>query len=319
MPAAPAGTGRRRSAIVDWAGRSRNVASGASSLKRSRSVFLGAAVLGLGGLAACSNSDQERAAARRNDGEPAPAVDSGTKSLIDAAKSRAEEVVAPRLVLDLPPDLFKDAWREPVVTIAIPIREPDRPDWEHVFASELQKYRRELFYDKFAAYACARLQFDDVPVGGTFWWRGVIVSVETKNPAIALHHEMASWLFYRYSGYFDKTAWLQANPLGFQYSGRAMATARSVLEGRRLDAIEDDQLASGFLNHYCRVSLDNDFSEIAAQLFLNEPRFWNAVDRHGALAQKVRLAIKFYEQVDSRYSEEYFRGLASTQAALDEK
>src|SRR5690606_16404265 len=126
----------------------------------------------------------------------------------------------------------------------------------------------------------------------------------------ALHHEMASWLFYRYAEHFDKAAWLQANPPGFEYSGGAIAAAQAIGEGRRrVDRIEEDQLPSGFVNNYCRVSLDNDFSEVASHLFSNQPRFWAAVEQHDALAQKVRLAIRFYEQVDERYSEEYFRNL----------
>src|SRR5690606_20114278 len=142
-----------------------------------RSAFLGAAVLGVGGLSACSNPTQVGAVDHRDDiparsvaetDECAPPTSSSGEPAAAEAELPPEVLVAPRLVLDPPPDLFKNAWRRQPAEITVDfVTESERRRWEPGLAPELQKSRRDLFYNRFAVHACAEMYFDDVRLGGT--------------------------------------------------------------------------------------------------------------------------------------------------------
>jgi hypothetical protein len=56
----------------------------------------------------------------------------------------------------------------------------------------------------------------------------------------------------------------------------------------------------------------NDFSEIAAELFLNRDEFWDWVVKYPKVQAKVTIAIDLYRTMSDEFSEEYFRALPNT-------
>ncbi|MCC6402962.1 MAG: hypothetical protein IT207_03040 [Fimbriimonadaceae bacterium] len=125
----------------------------------------------------------------------------------------------------------------------------------------------------------------------------------------AFHHELSSILLRNHMQDFDLTAWRAANPGGFQYGEGGTDALRT---GKANTQLNEEAMAAGFVSQYSQASYEEDFNMVAESLFMGPKEFWAAVDRHAALAKKVRLAIAFYGKLDASFTETHFRALASS-------
>ena len=65
----------------------------------------------------------------------------------------------------------------------------------------------------------------------------------------------------------------------------------------------------GFLHKYAISNKWEDFTSFAEQIFINDPKFWNAVANHKKLRNKFELTCEFYGALDPFWSREYFLNL----------
>ena len=122
------------------------------------------------------------------------------------------------------------------------------------------------------------------------------------------HHEFSSILLRNYHEKFDARAWAAANREPNAYGTNGL---EAIKNGRADTVYRARYNAEGFLNQYATASIEEDFNTIAEGLFSGDPDFWRVVDNFPRVAQKERLAVKFYSSLDSRFTEEFFRSLRS--------
>lgn len=123
----------------------------------------------------------------------------------------------------------------------------------------------------------------------------------------AFHHEFSSILLRNHMDKFDLEAWRASNPPGFKYGAGGTEALRT---GKASTKPSEEAMASGFVSEYSQASYEEDLNMVAESLFMGSADFWAAVERHPALAKKVRLAIGFYGELDASFTEEWFRKLA---------
>lgn len=128
------------------------------------------------------------------------------------------------------------------------------------------------------------------------------------------HHEFSSILLVKNSPDFDKAIqnwnnrqWAAINPVGFAYGSGGYEEIKTGKTGREFIP---RLLNIGIINEYAMSSMENDFNEIAINLFKSNPGFWDVVEEYPKIRKKVDLAISFYQNLDASFTEEYFRKIS---------
>jgi hypothetical protein len=124
-----------------------------------------------------------------------------------------------------------------------------------------------------------------------------------------INHELAHAILDRFRGRFQKDKWSKLLPEGFTYG----TTHRRPSPGGESAWVMTD-LLDGFLRDECRGSMDEDFAEIAEELFRNRPIFWIAVSISPRLKAKAMMVIEFYGELHPAFTVEWFRSLRPVQS-----
>ena len=116
------------------------------------------------------------------------------------------------------------------------------------------------------------------------------------------HHEFSSLLLSKKSMLLNP--WIDQNPDGFIYfyekdSGREEKTSLNGTEG---------EYKKGFMNTYGQTNFENDFNEYSAMIFTYPEKFKRIMDRHPRVRGKFSVWLKFYQEVDPIFTEEYLFG-----------
>jgi hypothetical protein len=129
--------------------------------------------------------------------------------------------------------------------------------------------------------------------------------------AEAFHHELSSLVLLEGYRAADIEDWERQLPRGFTYGNNVIAeTLRAEEEeGEDVMAFSPRFLPDGFLTRYAKTDLENDFNTIASALFLGDPDFWQAFDRHPRIRAKARIALSIYSRYDPRITEDRCRRL----------
>jgi len=152
-------------------------------------------------------------------------------------------------------------------------------------------------------FLCKTLQFYGKDFGGTNSADGVYICVKSKELGYtnqfllsSMHHEFSSILMRNYP--FPNKAWEALNPKGFSYTEDAVGALG-----------KDDLLKpqakyheKGFICLYSQSSAEEDFNTIADYLFNQRPALSQMAQKYPKLRAKIQLAMKFYKQVDARFS-----------------
>ncbi len=152
-------------------------------------------------------------------------------------------------------------------------------------------------------FLCKTLQFYGKDFGGTNSADGVYLCVKSKELGYtnqfllsSMHHEFSSILMRNYP--FPNKAWEALNPKGFSYTEDAVGALG-----------KDDLLKPhakyhemGFICLYSQSSVEEDFNTIADYLFNQRPALLQMAQEYPKLRAKIQLAMKFYKQVDARFS-----------------
>jgi len=123
------------------------------------------------------------------------------------------------------------------------------------------------------------------------------------------HHEFSSLLLSRRSLLLNP--WLELNPKNFEYLYDTDADKLKSFNESSLDGTESDY-EKGFMNTYGQTDFENDFNEYSAMIFTYPERFRQIMARHPRVRGKFLVWLKFYQEIDPIFTEEYLLG-AETQ------
>ena len=148
-------------------------------------------------------------------------------------------------------------------------------------------------------YLMGELLFFGTHYGGTYGQSSVFIEVRSVQENYTddyvtsqLHAEFSSILMNKYP--FPSEAWTSVNENGFKYSDNAV----EMLSQDGIFDQSDYLLKEGFLSKYSTSNLENDFNDIAFEMFNQPSRLSNLAKGYEKIRQKVNLAVQFYKEVD---------------------
>jgi hypothetical protein len=120
------------------------------------------------------------------------------------------------------------------------------------------------------------------------------------------HSEFSSILFRNYSFLFDKKKWISYNKdIHYGQSG-----TEALKEGKASMEFDLELNKRGILALYGTASIEEDFNLFAENLFLSNLGFWEIGKAQKRIWKKTNQVIAFYNHIDSRFDEEYFRDIS---------
>jgi len=220
-----------------------------------------------------------------------------------------------KVVFEYSADIFPDDWRNDRIDAQgqqIAIEEIPRS--KQVAIKALNKYSTTLLsYNLKGLYFLKSMKFFGVSFGGTnssdalyLTNNGITLGYTDAYIEQTFHHEFSSILFRNYARFFDTTAWKKANDPSFDYNDPESGVG-AIRNGRSSQVLDTSLAKYGFITEYAMSSLENDLNTLAQNLFLPEQSFWNIVDKYPKIKTKIQLLIAFYNKLDDRYTERYFR------------
>jgi hypothetical protein len=188
------------------------------------------------------------------------------------------------------------------------------PRSKKIIAMALGKYGDQLLeYNLKAVYFLRSMQFFQVGFGGTnstdrlyLTNNGIPMGYTDRYIEQTFHHEFSSILFRNYSRFIDTAKWKKANDPTFDYNDPESGVG-AIRKGRSSQVPDTSLARFGFLTEYSMSSLENDLNTLAQNLFLPDQGFWDIFDMYPGIRTKTQLLIAFYNELDKRYTEKYFR------------
>lgn len=139
--------------------------------------------------------------------------------------------------------------------------------------------------------------------------RGIYLAINNKyNDTYTeqtFHHEIAHilQLDYRFKKYFNRKKWESINPKDFKYIGNAL----KAINTSTLTDMNRNEYEKGFVRGYSMANVNEDFTEVCAILFkLENDDIKELFRKYKRLRKKMKFAIKFYHEIDERYTKKYF-------------
>ena len=100
--------------------------------------------------------------------------------------------------------------------------------------------------------------------------------------------------------------WKNLNEKDFSYDDPENGVG--AIRGNRASQDLDSTLCSqGFLTQYAMSGFENDLNTFAQNLFEPAPDFWKVVDKISQDKAKTILLVKFYNTLNSQFTESYFK------------
>lgn len=211
--------------------------------------------------------------------------------------------------------IFPSEWqKKPIRAQAAPL--PDSEVSRSLAAANraIRKYPTSLLQQNLhGVYFVGELRFYGLPYGGTNSQDMIYIANRGANNGFtdqfleeSFHHEFSSILLRNYARQFDEPSWIACNAPGARYRSNGTEALR---EGSASTDYQRPYHELGFLAQYATASVEEDFNMMAEGLFSGNPRFWEAVDSYPRLKMKSAHAILFYNKLDSRFTEAWFRSL----------
>jgi len=238
--------------------------------------------------------------------------------------------------------IFPEPWRrKPFFAEAEPIAEAEKARGRRAVERALARYPKPLLRETIhRIYLVGGLRFyRRHEFAGTANRRDIYLAVPppeegytTRWLIATFHREYSTLLLNRYRGRVDFESWRAASGEDFAYLGSSSWNSSDESDederderqgggGGGVRAIEreaislspsadESDLKRGFLTQYSKSSIENDFNEYAAWLFLGRPRLWQWAEQYPAVKQKIELTIAFYNELSPSLDRGYFRSLA---------
>lgn len=225
------------------------------------------------------------------------------------------------IIFSLECDMFPISWLlDPINAQVTELSKPEYDRTLTIIKSILKKYPNSLLKKNLKRiYMLNSIKMFNTNYGGTANQDGYIyvtnqgeqLNYTAANIERMLHHEFLSVLlayneptYNKQTGELANPNWNAINPKEFEYGTGGV---EEIQKGTSSEEFDSNLIKIGFLNQYSQSSMENDFSEIASNLFKSNDNFWRIVDTNALIRKKVDLAIKFYNKLDPIFTEAYFR------------
>ena len=139
---------------------------------------------------------------------------------------------------------------------------------------------------------------------GVAYKRNLYLSAHYSNLEKAFHSLFATILLAKFPFYSDSSRWLTIS--SGQASKQETRNVGALLNRKNISFMNDN----GYLSAESSTNWRIDFSTYAENLFAGGKQFWSIADANPKVKQKAMLIIKFYHQVYSIYTENWFRFMA---------
>lgn len=211
--------------------------------------------------------------------------------------------------------IFPQHWLKPHIKAnATPVAASEVSRTKSVLKKAFSKYPENVLKQSLdSVYVVEKLRFRGVSAGGTnsknniyLANRGIEKGDTNRFIESVFHAELSSILLRNKPQYIDKTSWLDINPSTFKY-GRSGVDA--IKKGMSSQVSDTTNYNRGFFTEYATSSFENDFNSVSKRVFIGDAHFWTTVNKYPPLKEKVALVVQFYNQVDPRFTLDYFKGL----------
>ncbi|HPS51343.1 MAG: hypothetical protein PHP04_08195 [Bacteroidales bacterium] len=212
--------------------------------------------------------------------------------------------------------IFPSHWYHPKINAtAVPLAPVERNRFIHIINRAFAKYPDQVLREHLdRIYALKYMKFYGIPFGGTNVGNTVFISDDESNPSFTdsyiegvFHHEFSSVLKRSFPAFLNSNVWEAVNEPTFTYGNGGVYAIRT---GEASLALNPELYPSGFLTQYSQASVEEDINVFAQNLFSGEKSFWEIVERNPKIRRKAQLLIAFYQKIDSRFTESYFRRIS---------
>ena len=128
---------------------------------------------------------------------------------------------------------------------------------------------------------------------------------KTDHGIYTFHHEFSSLLMKSHGMFLNP--WFENNPNDFVYLYDTEKSNVEIYKNTSLKGTDIDY-KKGFMNTYGQTNFENDFNEYSAMIFTYPEKFKRIMDRHPRVRGKFSVWLKFYQEVDPIFTEEYLFG-----------
>lgn len=252
-------------------------------------------------------------AVRESSGNPgttpqaAPQVEEFTRAAVTVEPTVIAHGVPIILDLHLHLDMFPKHWQ----WTAVPLPPEQWGQAVTLARQALAKYPPALLKSNLTGVCCVGklLDKDGESAGGVAASSEKRIYIASQREQ-TFHHELAHVFRHHHQEHLPDVEWRAVNPEGFEYGTE------------QFKGLDEDKLwEQGFMSRNATTSLEEDFCETVARLFvfLRErtlvigPRYrvtnklWFRAERSERLTKKLRLAVQFFNRLDPQCTEEYFR------------
>ncbi len=193
-----------------------------------------------------------------------------------------------------------------------PIRRSVLIRYPEILETAFKKYPMTVIKDYLnAIHFAGEINRDGFFYAGSFDpFRRVIFIVDhgAQKPEAGMgtfHHEFSSLLLSRHSLLLNP--WFEQNPKDFKYLYDTNTDKLKTFNNSSLDGTEPDY-EKGFMNTYGQTEFENDFNEYSAMIFTYPEKFKQIMARHARVRGKFLVWLKFYQEIDPIFTEEYLLG-----------
>lgn len=240
---------------------------------------------------------------------------SSQKSNTDSKAKEQDALDLVPVVTSLDEKMFPSTWLVPSINAsAKPVSKLVKENGVAQIRKAMKKYPSDLLNrDLDRVYVVGELKFSGISAGGTNSRNRIYQAVRSlaegyTNQYIegAFHHEFSSILLRNHGSKTQEKNWAAANPEGFAYAGSGTT---AVADGEESENYDPSLGKDGFFSQYAKASYEEDFNTIAAAIFLGREELWDSAKQFPPMKKKLRLAIAFYENLDSTLNESFFKSL----------
>lgn len=219
-------------------------------------------------------------------------------------------------------EMFPRHWYSAKINAEVePMAHSERQRFITIMNRTFAKYPDKVIRENLdRLYGLRSMKFYGVAFGGTNLRNTVFICDDETNPSFTdeyiegvFHHEFSSVLKRTYPKFLDTEAWETANSPAFIYSNGGVY---AIMNGEASMALDPEYYDKGLLTKYSQASLEEDINVFAQNLFTGSQEFWEIVDNNVRIRRKAQMLIHFYQKIDSKFSESYFRKLNRTAAGV---
>jgi hypothetical protein len=199
---------------------------------------------------------------------------------------------------------------------AEPLARSERQRFISILNRTFAKYPDKVLRDNLdRVYGLKSMKFYGLTFGGTNIRNTVFICDDETNPSFTdefiegvFHHEFSSVLKRAYPKYLRTDVWEAANCPAFIYGSGGVD---AIMNGEASMSLDPEYYDKGLLTKYSQSSIEEDINVFSQNLFTGTQAFWEIVDNNVRIRRKAQLLIGFYQKIDPRFNETYFRRLTA--------